>query len=481
MAYGEINKYNLVRWTQKSGTAIAFDSRFRPNGYLRYQSDSFPILVPGEKLSFFINTPISNSLPHEIYIGDTVVNNSLISIAIDGGYIYYIDCLIPNMLDGIVRLYIKNGSTVILQSNLFMIMNSNYTDKSVKLKFRNSTNLYNNLYEKVAGLYTEIRVFMNEIDPQFETTLDQYKSVTTGLRRNYKESVEKYIKMETYFFDYDMSEAMPIVLEHDEIYFNNRRVSVKEGFKINFDPSKETNKGEFTIYDVEFTTDKFANSVDPLPTPPTYYSVEKTGSFTKNDCEGGYLGSSVVYTVLADSYTSLISQADADAKAQEDVDLNGQAYANENGTCALSVLINGQFSAGQYLSNYAAITGCSYPTINGKAFIVWNAAGGRIRFYAPPSNVESQILGLPCKITLSLANDTALVSGMNNGQESVSYMSLKTCASEDLTPMAVGENVVNFNYPSTAQTYAFELQLNTPNPVTYNLVAVLASFKLELD
>jgi uncharacterized protein (TIGR02145 family) len=65
----------------------------------------------------------------------------------------------------------------------------------------------------------------------------------------------------------------------------------------------------------------------------TYYSVEKSGVFTRNNCGTGYTGSSVAYIVIANTYESIVSQADADAQAQADVDANGQAYANANSTC----------------------------------------------------------------------------------------------------------------------------------------------------
>ena len=65
----------------------------------------------------------------------------------------------------------------------------------------------------------------------------------------------------------------------------------------------------------------------------TWYSAPKSGAFTKSNCALGGAGSTVVYTVAAGTYSSAISQADADAKAQSDVNTNGQAYANQNGTC----------------------------------------------------------------------------------------------------------------------------------------------------
>lgn len=65
----------------------------------------------------------------------------------------------------------------------------------------------------------------------------------------------------------------------------------------------------------------------------TFYSVSKSGTYTKNNCASGGTGSSVTYTIAASAYTSNISQADADSKAQADVNANGQSYANSNGYC----------------------------------------------------------------------------------------------------------------------------------------------------
>jgi hypothetical protein len=75
-----------------------------------------------------------------------------------------------------------------------------------------------------------------------------------------------------------------------------------------------------------------------------FSSIEKSGVFTRNNCSSGYAGTSVTYTVPAETYTSLISQADADAQAQADVNANGQNYANTNGTCVQMITITGSDS-----------------------------------------------------------------------------------------------------------------------------------------
>jgi hypothetical protein len=66
-----------------------------------------------------------------------------------------------------------------------------------------------------------------------------------------------------------------------------------------------------------------------------YSNTEKSGTATKEcvqDGKGGD-GSVETYVVPAGSYTSNTSQEEADARAQEDVDENKQAYANSEGVC----------------------------------------------------------------------------------------------------------------------------------------------------
>jgi hypothetical protein len=65
----------------------------------------------------------------------------------------------------------------------------------------------------------------------------------------------------------------------------------------------------------------------------TYYNVAVSATVMKNDCPRGYKGSYVTYSVAAGTYSSTISQADADSKAQNDLNSNKQAYANNNGDC----------------------------------------------------------------------------------------------------------------------------------------------------
>ncbi|MDL2142545.1 DUF5977 domain-containing protein [Flavobacterium tructae] len=65
----------------------------------------------------------------------------------------------------------------------------------------------------------------------------------------------------------------------------------------------------------------------------TFYSAAKSGTFTRNNCTVGGIGSTVTYTLAAGSYNSTSSQAAADELAQTALESLGRSYANSEGTC----------------------------------------------------------------------------------------------------------------------------------------------------
>jgi hypothetical protein len=106
-----------------------------------------------------------------------------------------------------------------------------------------------------------------------------------------------------------------------------------------------------------------------------FYNVAKSQTFTRNNCSAGYTPGSVTYSVVAGKYASLISQADADQQAQNDINANGQNYANVNGTCTLaSVTITSVNNAG--ISGFTA----TFVNTSTLAQTVFNipAAGGTV-------------------------------------------------------------------------------------------------------
>jgi hypothetical protein len=93
-----------------------------------------------------------------------------------------------------------------------------------------------------------------------------------------------------------------------------------------------------TAYAVSYTTDG-SNDLQMLEfrgKASQFWTANRSGTFTRNNCSSGYVAGTATYTK---TYTSYISQANANSLASGDGNFNneGQAYANSNGTCTLNL------------------------------------------------------------------------------------------------------------------------------------------------
>ncbi|HCR75486.1 MAG TPA: hypothetical protein DIW37_03565, partial [Chryseobacterium sp.] len=74
--------------------------------------------------------------------------------------------------------------------------------------------------------------------------------------------------------------------------------------------------------------------INSLASTNIFVNAEISKTFLKNDCPTGQVGTPVTYTIPQGSYISNISQNDADSKAQNNLNSNGQNYANTYGICS---------------------------------------------------------------------------------------------------------------------------------------------------
>lgn len=107
------------------------------------------------------------------------------------------------------------------------------------------------------------------------------------------------------------------------------------------------------------------------PTAVAYTNTQQTVNFTRNNCSAGYVGSQVAYSIPAGTYTSYVSQADADQQALNQIALNGQAYANNpanGGLCNIPVTYNNQTSVYWNFTAVNTSTGTSYSSVLGSNY-----------------------------------------------------------------------------------------------------------------
>lgn len=96
-----------------------------------------------------------------------------------------------------------------------------------------------------------------------------------------------------------------------------------------------------------------------------YHNDAQTGTYTRNNCGDGNLGTSLSFTIPAGSFSSTISQADADSQAIAALGTQGQANANANGTCIICTgesnrIINGVCEEGDRVNVKSVGRGSSY-------------------------------------------------------------------------------------------------------------------------
>lgn len=111
----------------------------------------------------------------------------------------------------------------------------------------------------------------------------------------------------------------------------------------------------------------FENSTSTIftyhnPIESTFFNEWQSGTFTKNNCGSGEDGGQVSYTIQPGTYSSQISQADANQKAINAINTYGQEYANQNGQCCMngncyvpgtvSIGLYGYINCTNYYSNY---------------------------------------------------------------------------------------------------------------------------------
>lgn len=101
-----------------------------------------------------------------------------------------------------------------------------------------------------------------------------------------------------------------------------------------------------------------------------YYNSALSTLFTKNNCAAGTTPGQVYYVVPAQTYSSVISQADADNQAQNEVNANGQNYANANCICAASITVTFSNSTSDSIGiNFSTGLNFSAGTGNNRSYV----------------------------------------------------------------------------------------------------------------
>lgn len=120
-----------------------------------------------------------------------------------------------------------------------------------------------------------------------------------------------------------------------------------------------------------------------------YYNNATSSIFQKTGCGTGGTGSAVTYNVPYGTFSSSISQLDADTQASASIAANGQSYANVNGFC----IYRNEIQSGSFIKNDCGSGG----------------SGSLYVYYVYPGEFTSSV-------SISDANNIASASVAANGQ-----------------------------------------------------------------
>jgi len=81
------------------------------------------------------------------------------------------------------------------------------------------------------------------------------------------------------------------------------------------------------------TVKEYSYNQMPLSVQTIFYNRKYENLFTRNNCQSGYIAEQYNYIVPAGTFSSNISLADANQKALNDIQQNGQNIANTNASC----------------------------------------------------------------------------------------------------------------------------------------------------
>ena len=182
--------------------------------------------------------------------------------------------------------------------------------------------------------------------------------------------------------------------------------------------------------------------------PGSYTNHQIIEIFTKSNCGSGYVGGDVTYTVPANKYTSAISQADADAQAEQEILTLGQQQADNAGAAQYCKMLYYNDPQSQPFTTQTCADG-------------WE--GGQVTYSVPGNKYTSLI-------SKDDANQKALQEIASNGQANANDPANAICVADSRPIWEWTDDAVTYCTNINGQTPAHIMVLATdvnPNSSSY--------------
>jgi hypothetical protein len=231
----------------------------------------FPIVSPYEETTFYINfdTPIDSGIVNDYELGVMNEYNTLLIpslgniqkhiVNIDNDYVYYATDIKPTR-DQLTHgnnyrfiVYDKSTNESLYISNPWKFLTEDVTENSTYLNYRSSISKYNFDYDGLPDFYNKIRLKLYKIGIGSDTDIEPYRSDTSGEVRNLESTLDKFLIIETYWFDELAQVATMAMNQHDQIFMNGVSYTIKTPFQPDDNPLTRLQKGTFEVYDSQFS------------------------------------------------------------------------------------------------------------------------------------------------------------------------------------------------------------------------------------
>ncbi|MGE8556763.1 MAG: DUF5977 domain-containing protein [Chryseobacterium jejuense] len=331
------------------------------------------IWYPYPKESSFISASGSATkkflYPIDLYNENPCISCNDDNSIVGGQYNSYKQLHYKNIFTPVIEISRNNKNKFSLQENVFTPASGMPMIKTTRTSLLNAAIDFTNYKTPIANTEDDVTfdLYDNRLNPIQTTNKSGITTVTiwgynqslpiavvTGI--GYEQLMEVFglAKNSTAYLSLDIvskSEAdkdaasESLFLNALDIFRNNPALSNYQITTYTYNPligvtsiTPSSGIRENYIYDIANRLEKIVDSNGKILKEFQYnykpnYSSKKSQVFTRTNCGPGTLPEPITYVVPEGKYTSKISQEDADQKAQNDITVNGQAYANANGVC----------------------------------------------------------------------------------------------------------------------------------------------------
>lgn len=274
---GLVNIDNFLRWNNVNNLGPADTTSEPTNGYIQNagQCDYGPVIKHAEAMRFYIN-----SITGTYWIVDTnvklklinavtgvVQNANVATLQVDSftnpagnpSFNYYSEVTIADTCPpGKYYFRIQGDAHVWMESNSVLIVavtdDANLRGTAL-LNYRHDRYWYGIRYNALTTFTHQYRLHVNQVSgPDEESTVDLYKEVTTGVRREYNISLDQLFGFETADFDKMAHSAAIVMFKSSNLLINGRPFMAKDAYRSIQNPREKFTKGNITLYDNTFAT-----------------------------------------------------------------------------------------------------------------------------------------------------------------------------------------------------------------------------------